>query len=99
MPRHTTHKPKSYGRQKKDKTTRTVSIEKDVLERAQREAEKHGLSLSALVNGVLKGTIKIGLLTALISGVPISERTMSNIIAKLLFKAHPELSGRIKLAS
>ena len=99
MPRPQSSKPRSYGRQKPNKTTRTVSLEKDVLLKAQAEAKKQGMNLSELVNGVLKGTIKIGLLMALASGLPISEKQISSIIAKLLFRAHPELGGRMKVAS
>lgn len=56
--------PKPYGRQAPGKTIRSVSIEEAVDKKVQKYADKHGLSFSAVVNGVLAGTIKISVLVA-----------------------------------
>lgn len=60
MPRPRTSKNKPYGRQAKGKTIKSLSLDDAVVEQVQREADKRGISFSELVNGIIKGTIKLG---------------------------------------
>lgn len=50
---------RSYGRQAKHKTLKSLSLEKEVCERIEAEAAKQGISFSQFVNDFLKGTLKI----------------------------------------
>lgn len=67
MPRPRTSQHKPYGRQADGKTIKSVSLEDAVTKRAEKEAEKRGISFSEFVNGVLKGTIKLGAFAVLCS--------------------------------
>ena len=65
MPRPRSKSAKPYGRQKKGRTIKSVSLDDDVVKRAQQEADKRGISFSELVNGILSGTIKLSILALL----------------------------------
>lgn len=67
MPRPRSKSAKPYGRQKKGRTIKSVSLDDDVVKRAQEEADKRGMSFSELVNGILSGTIKLGLVLAFLA--------------------------------
>lgn len=56
---------RAYGRQKQGRTIKSVSLDDDVASRAQKEADKRGISFSELVNGILSGTIKLSLIAFL----------------------------------
>ena len=49
--------PQPYGRQAKGKTIKSLSIETEVLKKAEEEAAKRGMSFSAYINALLKGEI------------------------------------------
>ena len=51
------NKPRSYGRQSEGKTIKSVSVESEVALFADRLAEERGLSLSAMINEMLKEAI------------------------------------------
>lgn len=62
MPRpRSTSSPRPYGRQAKGKTIKSISLDDEVSARAQKEADKRGMSFSEFVNGVLNGTIKLAI--------------------------------------
>lgn len=66
MARPRTSKNKPYGRQAAGKTIKSVSLEDDIVAKGTKEAEKRGISFSELVNGLLKGTIKLSVIVALL---------------------------------
>jgi len=59
MPRPANTRPKSYGRQARDQTIKSLSLDDLVVKHVQEEAKRRGLSFSRLVNDILKGEITI----------------------------------------
>lgn len=56
--KETSPKARPYGRQADGKTIKSLSLEANVADWAEKEASRRGVSLSAFVNDVLKGNIK-----------------------------------------
>ena len=54
-PKKTTTRP--YGRQAEGKTIKSLSIETELLEKAEKEAEQHGMNFSEYISALLKGTL------------------------------------------
>ena len=88
MPRPRTSQNKPYGRQAKGKTIKSLSLDDAVVARAQEEADKRGISFSELVNGIIKGTIKLGLFLALAYWQAPSQTTHALRIAARFLGVH-----------
>lgn len=55
---HMSETPKSYGRQSSDKTIKSVSLDKRIADLVEQEAQRRGMSFSALVNAILNGDVQ-----------------------------------------
>jgi hypothetical protein len=59
MPRPRNDTPRAYGRQANGKTIKSLSLDEEVTQAVQAAADARGISFSEMVNGILKGTIKL----------------------------------------
>jgi hypothetical protein len=58
-------KPRPYGRQGKDKTIKSLSLDQDVALWVKKEAQERGVSESSLVNELLKKLLILAILSTL----------------------------------